>query len=427
LDWLFQAEQFFLFYNVSLENRLPMVAFYMKGEALSWYKWMFQSQQLTDWVSFARDLELRFGPSTYENHQAQLFKLKQTGTVSEYQASFEKLANRVMGLPADAMLNCFISGLHADIRNELAIQRPYNISQAIGLAKLVETKLRDTKPKFPRPFSPTNSTLSQPNKPNNFAPTLPKVSTQPTSSQPSTSTTPKLPIRRLSPAQMQERRALGLCYNCNEKYVVSHRCATGRYLLLILDPDEQIDTNEEQPDLVDTITAEETYFQLSPQALTGQFSPPTLKFKGLLQGMTVTVLIDTGSTHNILQPRIANHLQIPSQPIPNFSVMVGNGSHIQCSGLCHDVPITLQNHLFHIPFYLLPIEGADVVLGMEWLRKLGPISADFSIPSISFNHANKEVTLQGDPQYLPQHSTYHQICHLLHTDSIASIHLLSYT
>ncbi|MCH79917.1 hypothetical protein A2U01_0000678 [Trifolium medium] len=230
---------------------------------------------------------------------------------------------------------------------------------------------------------------------------------------------------------MQERRALGLCYNCDEKWMVGHRYATGRYLLLILDPGEQMETVDQQiepeTEPENTVTTEETYFQLSPQALTGQFSPQTLKFKGLLHGLPVTVLIDTGNTHNILQPRIASHLQIPFQPIPNFSVMVGNGSHIQCSGLCHDVPITLQNKLFHIPFYLLPIEGAYVVLGMEWLRKLGPISADFSIPSISFTHENNEVTLQGDPQYLPQHSTYHKICHLLHTDSIASMHLLSYS
>ncbi|PNX92586.1 Ty3/gypsy retrotransposon protein, partial [Trifolium pratense] len=431
LDWLFQAEQFFLFYNVSLENRLPMVAFYMKGEALSWYKWMFQNHQLTDWHSFSRDLELRFGPSTYENHQAELFKLKQTGTVSEYQANFEKLANRVMGLPADAMLNCFISGLHSDIKNELAIQRPYNISQAIGLAKLVEAKLRDTKPKYPRPFTPNSNITSQPNKSNTFNQNFPKIPTTSTTSKPISSNPPRLPIRRLSPAQMQERRALGLCYNCDEKWMVGHRCATGRYLLLILDPEEQLETVDQQIEPAtepeNSVTAEETYFQLSPQALTGQFSPQTLKFKGLLHGLPVTVLIDTGSTHNILQPRIASHLQIPFQPIPNFSVMVGNGSHIQCSGLCHNVPITLQNKLFHIPFYLLPIEGADVVLGMEWLRKLGPISADFSIPSISFTHENNEVTLQGDPQYLPQHSTYHQICHLLHTNSIASMHLLSYT
>lgn len=44
LEWLFQYEQFFDFYNIPIENRLPMDAFYMKGEAFSLYKWMFHSQ-----------------------------------------------------------------------------------------------------------------------------------------------------------------------------------------------------------------------------------------------------------------------------------------------------------------------------------------------------------------------------------------------
>lgn len=50
---------------------------------------------------------------------------------------------------------------------------------------------------------------------------------------------------------------------------------------------------------------EETYFQHSPQAISGQFSPKTLKFKGFFDGLSVTVLIDTCITHNILQPCIA--------------------------------------------------------------------------------------------------------------------------
>lgn len=225
---------------------------------------------------------------------------------------------------------------------------------------------------------------------------------------------------------MQERRTLGLCYNCDEKFVEEHKCAAGRYLLLILEPDELCAEADIQPDNTATADPPETYFQLSPQALTGTFSATTLKFNAQLFGLTVTVLIDTGSAHNILQPRIASHLQIPSTPIPMFSVMVGNGPHIR-SVLCPNVPITLQNNLFHIPFYLLPIEGADVVLVMEWLRQLGPISADFSIPSISVLHNGNTITLTGDTNSTPQHASFHQICHLLHTDSVASLHLLSIT
>lgn len=176
----------------------------------------------------------------------------------------------------------------------------------------------------------------------------------------------------------------------------------------------------------DDPNTEETYFQLSPQAVSGHFSPKTLKFKGILDGLYAIVLIDTGSTHNILQPRIEHHLKILTKPIPNFSVMVGNGSQLNCSGLCPHVPITLQNHLFYIPFYLLPIEGENVVIGMEWLCTLGPLFAYFSIPKIYLTHKEKKVTITGDPKTSPTQSTYNQLCHLLNTDSIASMHLLLY-
>jgi hypothetical protein len=105
--------------------------------------------------------------------------------------------------------------------------------------------------------------------------------------------------------------------------------------------------------------------------------------------------------------------------------MVGNGSRIHCDRFYPNVPITLQSNLFHIPFYLLPIEGADVVLGMEWLKTLGPIGANFSIPSISFSHNYTTITLTGEQTSHPTQSTYHFIRHLVHTDSIASLHIMT--
>ncbi|XP_058761394.1 uncharacterized protein LOC131634786 [Vicia villosa] len=379
LEWSFQAEKFFTFYNLPPENRLSMMSFYMKGETLAWFKWMHQNNELLDWISFTKALELRFGPSTYANHQAELFKLKQTHLVVEYQAQFENLGNQVVGLSRDAILNCFISGLTPEIQSEIAIHKPVSISQAIGLAKLIESKIRNTKPKFNKPFTPT------------------------------------------------KRRAQGLCFNCDEKFIPDHKCTAGKFLLLVDDEGgetEDLMVNDDTHTLSQDI--DDTYFKLSPQAANGHFSPKTLKFNGSIKGLSVAVLIDTGSTHNILQPRIAQHLKLPTQQIPNFSVMVGNGSKLSCSGVCPKVPIKLQHNSFSIPFHLLPIEGADVVLGMEWLRTLGPLMADFSIPKISFTHNNNNITITGDNQTLIQPSSYNNFCHLIQNDSIASIHLLLY-
>lgn len=106
--------------------------------------------------------------------------------------------------------------------------------------------------------------------------------------------------------------------------------------------------------------------------------------------------------------------------------MVGNGYKLLFSELCPQVPIIIHNNSFSIPFYWLPIEGANVVLGMEWLRTFGPLMVDFSIPKISFYYNNNDITITSDPKSFPSPSSYNKLCHLLHTDSIAFIHLLLY-
>jgi predicted aspartyl protease len=141
----------------------------------------------------------------------------------------------------------------------------------------------------------------------------------------------------------------------------------------------------------------------------------------------VLILVDSGSNYNILQPRIAAHLTLPSIPCPSFSVMVGNGSKIQCTQRCPQVDVTIQNKAISIPFYLIPIQGVDDVLGVEWLETLGPFRVNFAPPSITFQHNHETITLKGDTSSSLKTSTYHQICHMLSTDSIASLHLLTIT
>lgn len=69
-----------------------------------------------------------------------------------------------MRLPQEEILNYFISGLNHGIRRELAIQNPTTISQTIKLAKLIESKVKDSKPKakrnFTQPMNHTSQTLT---------------------------------------------------------------------------------------------------------------------------------------------------------------------------------------------------------------------------------------------------------------------------
>lgn len=460
LEWIFQANQFFSYYSIAPAQRLSQASCYMIGDALGWYQWLHNNNLLSSWEDFVRALELRFGPSSFENHQQALFKLQQTNTVSEYQRDFERLCNRVTGLSHDAILDCFISGLKSEIQNELAILRPTDISQAIGLAKLVEAKLQATKPVYypsSRPYTSKNTTSPQTATPiPTIKPLPPLLPSPPTrlalpSPTPSSHSRPALPIKLLSPAEMDARRAKGLCFNCDERFFRGHRCKPKQFMLLLSDEDTvKQDTHTEdvyfyaqtEPPLPTSILPSPPQdppdpsipnhppfnpdkFHLSLHALTGEPTLRTLRFTASINGHCVSVLVDTGSSHNILQPRIASFLTLPIETVEPFAVMVGNGVYVHCSGSCPEVPLTVLQHTFHIPFYLLPIQGADVVLGVQWLRTIGPFVSDYTVPLMQFYHNGELVTLRGNPSPELMCASFHQITRMLHTNSIAACHSIA--
>lgn len=62
---------------------------------------------------------------------------------------------------------------------------------------------------------------------------------------------------------MQDIRALGLCYNCDEKFIPGHKCTSNRFLLLLIeDEPTQLDTDQPPPEEEDSIDIEnpKTYF-----------------------------------------------------------------------------------------------------------------------------------------------------------------------
>ena len=69
---------------------------------------------------------------------------------------------------------------------------------------------------------------------------------------------------------------------------------------------------------------------------------------------------------------------------------------MQCEGKCVDVLVQIRDLQFVITFYILPTQGADMVLGVQWLQSLGPITIDYSALSMVFSHNHKMVSLKGE-------------------------------
>ncbi|KAK4383185.1 hypothetical protein Sango_2800500 [Sesamum angolense] len=221
LDCAFQVDQFFEFYSIPLDQRLKRVGCYMSGDALGWFKWLHSNGLLSTWAAFLHDLEFRFGPSAYENHRQALCKLKQTGTVAEFQLAFETLSNQVRGLPPDARLDCFLSSLRSNIQRKLAVFQPTSMSQAIGLGKLLDSSSVSRHPIYLPPLR----SVPAPSLPPLLPAPLPRPPSAPNQRGP-------LPIHRLSPVEMQAHRTKRLCFNCDDPFTPGHRCRP-KFLLLL--------------------------------------------------------------------------------------------------------------------------------------------------------------------------------------------------
>ena len=108
---------------------------------------------MSTWSELTRALESQFGPSPFDCPMAELFKLQQTSSVSDYYLKFMSLANRSLGLSNEALLNCFISGLNPDIRRDVVAMWPPTLLRAVALAKLFEEKYGPVSKPFRNSYS----------------------------------------------------------------------------------------------------------------------------------------------------------------------------------------------------------------------------------------------------------------------------------
>jgi hypothetical protein len=206
----------------------------MEGRALTWYNWLTDSGYTGGWEDFASALKTRFAPSVFDDPVGTFTTLKQTTTVEDFQNRFEILSNRIQGLSEDFKVNTFLSGLKEEIRITITMLKPKDLTTAFGLARLQEeeVKMRSRGHKYQawvtdsQEYTKLATASDPPDQPLITAPNLAHETRNANPSYPTNfNKRPSIPINRLTPAQMQERREKGLCYNCDEKFQPGHRCS----------------------------------------------------------------------------------------------------------------------------------------------------------------------------------------------------------
>jgi hypothetical protein len=109
----------------------------------------------------------------------------------------------------------------------------------------------------------------------------------------------------------------------------------------------------------------------------------------------VIILVDSGSTHNFVDATLAAMLAIVSTSGDAINVRIANGQIISSPRKSQDLTLKMQGHFYKMDSYILPLAGCDIVLGIQWLRVLGPILWDFDHLTMEFQYGSKRCVLQG--------------------------------
>lgn len=134
--------------------------------------------------------------------------------------------------------------------------------------------------------------------------------------------------------------------------------------------------------------------EVSINAILGLVSDNSMKLLEKMASFSIDILVDSGSTHNFLDPSVASAVNLNVKTDSVIEVKVANVQNLSSKGYGQKV-INIQGTKFLIIFHILPFGGCDIVLGVEWLKNLGPIKWNFANMSIQFLFKGGEFNLQG--------------------------------
>ncbi|XP_028552383.1 uncharacterized protein LOC114580110 [Dendrobium catenatum] len=393
--WIFKAERYFTAMGMTDEEKLLAVPLCLEARALAWYQWTEERQRFRCWAEFREMCLDRFRPPKEGTHHEQFFALTQTGTVSAYRDRFELLSSRLRGMTDEVLEGNFMKGLKPHIRSAVRAAKPRSLRETLEMAELIEDRLSSDQYRRPTFFGGGQKVAN----PTGGAKGAYLGAGGEGQKERDRSAPAKGEFRRLTEAELKDKRAKGLCYRCDEKFGPGHRCKDKLLQVLLVEDPEGEEVEEElggEEEGVDHLHLD--MIEVSLNSVAGLTAHSTMKMEGRIGSFTVTVLIDSGATHNFIACRLVEELGIPMIQGRGVGVSLGTGQKEQCAGRCSGVTLSIQGEDITQDFLVLELGNTDVILGIQWLQTLGEMKVNWKTLMLEYGEGEHRVTLHGDPK-----------------------------
>lgn len=385
--WIMRIERYFAFYRLTEAEKLEAVVVALEGDALRWYQWENNRRPIRRWDELRTFMLKQFRPSSGGSLCEQWLATTQLTTVTEYRKKFIETAAPLARIPEDILMGQFLNGLKEEIRVEVRLLNPMSLEQAMELALRVEekNKVKKTGVGVYKSGPLSSSSFKYPSQSGSIGYSFQSSPTRSWVSQSGESqgsvTSPKMPgqsnqsrtggeMRRLTDKELQEKRAKGLCFRCDDKWSIGHRCKKRELSVLVIEEEEDGNTEYSGSDPPLSPTDEQnSEVMLQPEvslnSVIGLSNPKTMKLRGRVKDREVVVMIDPGATHNFI------------------SLLL--------------VELILDDKV-EIKADMLPLElgNSDIILGVQWLETLGTVVSNWKTQLMQFVRDGRTVTLKGD-------------------------------
>lgn len=110
----------------------------------------------------------------------------------------------------------------------------------------------------------------------------------------------------------------------------------------------------------------------------------TLKLQGKVKNKQISMLLDSGSTHNFISQSLVKACGLKTEPCKPMVVTIANGEKIKCDKQIMNFTWNMSNENFNSRMYVIPLGGYDAVLGVQWMKEVSPMLFDFHKGEVTF-------------------------------------------
>lgn len=188
-------------------------------------------------------------------------------------------------------------------------------------------------------------------------------------------------FKKLTNTEIQAKREKGLCYNCDDKFTIEHKCKNKELHLLVIREIEEGEARQEamwcelsfdHEEIDGEMNAREDKDSGPGQSVESSINfivslttPGTMKLKGMLRQKEVMVLIYSGASHNFISAEVVQQLGFPLSGTTSYGIIMGIGLIVKEEYVCRRVSLRLPGLMMEEDFLLLELGSSDVILGMQ--------------------------------------------------------------